>query len=197
MLIGPPIPPPTLPPLAKYRQSRLADPESLPPKVRELVDDPRLKRHIHFNTRGEVVNARLCHDLFSLPYDRKDIVTVPFHRVYKREKLVLMDNPVTRTIQIRQSLTDADKHITTTTAEILSKSVARIKRIYAGNNPAKLDREYDEQKANYASSIYKSLPTHHTLRNRRKKAGKEELIEWAQEIDKVRDLESWEKKLQS
>lgn len=108
-----------------------------------------------------------------------------------------MDNPVTRTIQIRQSLTDADKHITTTTAEILSKSVARIKRIYAGNNPAKLDREYDEQKANYASSIYKSLPTHHTLRNRRKKAGKEELIEWAQEIDKVRDLESWEKKLQS
>jgi hypothetical protein len=196
MLIGPPVPPPTLPPLTKYRQTRLSDPGSLPPNVRDLAADPRLQRHIYFNTRGEVVNARLCHDLFSLPYDRKDIGTVPFHRVYKREKLVLMDNPVTRTIHIRQSLTNVDKNITTTTAEILTKSVARIKRIYAGNNPARLDRGYDEQKASYASSIYKSLPNNHSFRNRRKKAGKDELIEWAQEIDKVRDLEGWERKLQ-
>lgn|SRR3990167_3542379 len=197
MLIGPPVPPPKLPALVKYRQSRLAARGSLPPKVRDLAEDPRLERHIHFNTRGEIVNARLCHDLFNLPYDRKDIVTVPFHRVYKREKLVLMDNPVTRTIHVRQSLTDVDKNITTTTAQILAKSVARIKRIYAGNNPARLDRGYDEQKASYATTIYNSLPNNHALKNRRKRAGKEELIEWAQEIDKVRDLESWEKRLSS
>lgn len=140
----------------------------LPPKYESYTKDARLSRHILFNNHGEVIQAKLCHDLFNLEYDWGDINKVPFNRTYKREKLLLLDNPVTRTHSIRQSLTDPHLHKTTTNAELVAKSVARIKRIYSKNNPIVLDFTADRTKAARCQRIERSLPKDHALAKRRR-----------------------------
>lgn len=145
-----------LPPLTSTIRSETL--KKLPPKYESYVHDPRLSRHIMFNNQGEVIHAKLCHDLFNLEYDWADINKVPFNRIYKREKLLLLDNPVSRTHSIRQSLTDPSLHKTITNAELVAKSVARIKRIYSKNNPIVLDFTADKLKSAKCIRIEKSLP---------------------------------------
>ena len=171
----------------------------LPPKYHHHLDDPRLSRHIAFNNQGEVIQAKLCHDLFNLEYNWGDINKVPFNRTYKREKLLLLDNPVSRTHSIRQSLTDPTYHNTVTGSELVARSVARIKRIYSKNNPIVLDFTADKQKTFKCLKIERSLPRGHPLSKRRRNESeakhKEELLAYEDDLAQVTDLGSWENKL--
>jgi hypothetical protein len=146
------------------------------------------------NNQGTVVNAKLCHDLFALPYDRADISKVPFNRVYKREKLLLLDNPVCRTHSIRQSLTNPNMHLTVTSSELVAKSVARIKRIYSKNNPIVLDHTSDKAKLQRCKRIEKNLTQGHRLAKAQPQETKrrEELIEHEDEVRMVSDLNDWQ-----
>lgn len=171
----------------------------LPSKYDPYISDSRLARHVTFNNQGDVVNARLCHDLFSLPYDRHDIGKVPFNRTYKREKLLLLDNPVTRTHSIRQSLTDPSMHLTVTSRQLVAQSVARIKRIYSKNNPIVLDHNSDKARSVKCWRIEKGLPRGHPLakRYRRDVEGrrKEDLLNYEDDVIRVTDLDRWENKI--
>lgn len=173
----------------------------LPSKYDPYLNDPRLARHVILNNQGAVVNARLCHDLFALPYDKHDIGKVPFNRTYKREKLLLLDNPVTRTHSIRQSLTNPSQHLTVTSRELVAQSVARIKKIYSKNNPIVLDFTSDKAKTMKCFKIEKSLPKGHPLakRPRHEAEGrrKDELLDYEEDVKRVANLDGWENRLAS
>lgn len=173
---------------------RLPQPKTLPSKYDPYLIDPILRRHLMLNNQAAVVNAKLCHDLFALPYDRTDINTVPFNRTYKREKLLLLDNPVSRTHSIRQSLTDPKMHLTVTSGELVGRSVARIKRIYSKNNPIVLDHTSDKAKLMRCRKIEKSLPANHRLAKPQGQDSKrkEDLIEYEEEVRMVTDLNDWQ-----
>ena len=182
-----------LPPLTSTVRSETL--KKLPPKYEPYVQDPRLSRHIVFNNQGEVIHAKLCHDLFNLEYDWADINKVPFNRIYKREKLLLLDNPVSRTHSIRQSLTDPSLHKTITNAELVAKSVARIKRIYSKNNPIVLDFTADKFKSAKCLRIEKSLPKDHPLakrkRNETEAKHKEDLLALEDDMERGQGLTNW------
>ena len=190
---------PKLPPIFDPRGADFQ--KRLPPKYHTYAEDPRLARHLVLNNQGDIIQARICHDLFNLEYDWADINKVPFNRIYKREKLLLLDNPVSRTHSIRQSLTNPRLHNTITSSELVAKSVARIKRIYSKNNPIILDFTADKQKASRCLRIEKSLPKEHPLSKRRRNESdakhKEDLLAYEDDVGRVAHLSTWKSKIMS
>ena len=174
----------------------------VPAEYLPLLSHPTLKRHVKFTRTGDLIKARLCHDLFALPYDRKDISKVPFNRIYKREKLLLVDNPGKRMRVERQSLT-CDMKKVVDDGEIVRRGVERVKRIYANGNIPQLDREYDEKKRDRCIKIMDTLPKTHPIRNTRRfpkltKTSKrdnrliEELIQHEEDKMIVLRLDNWD-----
>lgn len=172
-------------------------PNPVPPKFLPYVNDPVLSRHLRVNNQGDIIQAKLCHDLFALPYDPVDIGKVPFNRIYRREKLLLIDNPVNRTLVIRQSLTNPNLRLETTTGKVIADSMNRIKMICSNNNPTQLDHHFDEELKSTIKSIEKTMPRGHSLIKRRhgglEGKRKEELVEYQSEKDMVGNLDTWEK----
>ena len=83
---------------AKPKQSLSATVQA---KYSQFLEHPTLSRHVKVNNQGDVIHAKLCHDLYSLPYDAVDIGKVPFNRMYKRENLMLIDSNNSREVVIR------------------------------------------------------------------------------------------------
>ena len=174
----------------------------VPPKYQPLLSHPTLSRHVRFNHQGDIIKARLCHDLNNLPYDREDIMKVPFNRVYKREKLLLIDNPANREMIIRQSLTNPAVVNIKNSREVVAQSVARIKKICANQQkPVVLDFTYDNQRKDRCNKILRTLSTDHPLKKFKTRninshvlsERRDEIIEYETEKNKVLDLANWER----
>lgn len=174
----------------------------VPPDVLPLLSHPTLKRHVRFTHTGELIKARLCHDLFALPYDRSDINKVPFNRVYKREKLLLIDNPGKRKRVLRESLT-CDMKLEADDGETVRRGIDRVKRIYAKGRVYHLNSDWDEAKREKCLKIVSTLPRDHPITNNRRlpritKNGKidsrvaEDLLQHEEDRLNVHRLDSWE-----
>ena len=177
----------------------------VPSQFLPLLDHPQLSRHIYLNNHGDVVKARICHDLNNLPYDKEDIMKVPYNRQYKREKLVLLENPLSRPIIQKQSMTVPNLRKQTTTGETLSKCINRVKLIYGKGHSITLNRDFDEKRREEAKDIVRRLDETHPLKMRSTKrwygAGsgaqvgqvREEVLEWRDEKKRVEELEAWQR----
>jgi hypothetical protein len=163
---------------------------------------PSLARHVHLNRQGEVIKARLCHNLFALEYDRNEIRKVPYNRQYRREKLVLIDGPLNKVQVLRESLSTQQRKTMETNAEV-ARSIARIKEIYGKGKAYELDSQFDKAKKSKCLSILASLPKTHSLLKKRNivkimKTGKgdtdvtEELLQHEMNVTDVRHLDRWE-----
>lgn len=175
---------------------------AVPPDVLPLLAHPTLKRHVRFTHTGELIKARLCHDLFALPYDRADINKVPFNRVYKREKLLLIDNPGKRKRVLRESLT-CDLRLEADDGETVRRGIDRVKRIYANGRVYHLNSDWDEARRDKCLKIVATLPRDHPLVNNRRlpritKNGKidsrlaEDLLQHDEDRLNVHRLDVWE-----
>ena len=98
--------------------------EAAQAKYQQYLEHPTLSRHVKANRQGDVIQAKLCHDLLSLPYDAADIGKVPFNRMYKREKLMLTDGNNSREVVVRQSLTNPSLRVSTSTDRQIQDSIA-------------------------------------------------------------------------
>lgn len=163
---------------------------------------PALARHVHYNNRGEVIQARLCHNLFDLEYDREEIRKVPYNRQYRREKLVLIDGPLNKIRVLRESLSTQERKTVSTNQEV-ARGIARIKEIYGKGKVYTLDSQFDKLKKSKCLNILAGLPKNHSLLKKRNivkimKTGKgdtdvtEELLQYEMNVTDVKHLDRWE-----
>lgn len=146
-------------------------PGPIPGKFLPLVSHPTLKRHIKFTKEGHFIPARACNDLFDLPYDSEDIGKVPFNRVYKRQKLFLLDDPDRKKKVVRESLTCKKKKFVDE-AELTAQRIDRVKDIYVylektrtGEDKGRtiLKTEWDDQKNDRCARVLNTLPKTHKV----------------------------------